>query len=146
MLKDVLKKEYIRVGESASDWKEAVRKANLPLLEHHCIRESYIDGTIDMVDKLGPYIVICPGIAIAHARPEDGVLENSISLITLEQPVNFGHSMNDPVKLVFTLAAKSNEGHLSALADLAVALGDEAKYEKVMHADTVDEIYDCLTN
>ena len=146
MLKDVFKKEYIRVNETADDWQEAVRKANLPLLEHGCIKESYIEGTIRMVKVLGPYIVICPGIAIAHARPEDGVLENSISLITLRKPVNFGHSMNDPVKLVFTLAAKSNEGHLTALADLAVALGDEKKYAKVMHADSVDEIYDCLVN
>ena len=146
MLKDVLKKEYIRVNETASDWKEAVRKSNLPLLEHHCITEDYIEGTINMVKLLGPYIVICPGIAIAHARPEDGALENSISLITLEKPVKFGHEMNDPVKLVFTLAAKSNEGHLTALADLAMVLGDEKKYDRVMHADTVDELYDCLMN
>ena len=144
MLKDVLKKEYIRVDEEALDWKEAVRKANLPLLEHKCIKESYIDGTIEMVKQLGPYIVICPGIAIAHARPEAGVLKNSISLITLKKPVRFGHSMNDPVKLVFTLAAKSNEGHLSALSDLALVLGDESKYDRIMKASTVDELYDCL--
>ncbi|MFB8734775.1 PTS sugar transporter subunit IIA [Bacillus sp. SL00103] len=42
---------------------------------------------IQSVDQNGPYIVIAPQVAIPHARPEDGVNELSMSLMTFEQPV-----------------------------------------------------------
>ena len=56
---------------------------------------------INAVEELGPYIVIIPHIAIAHARPSDNVLKNGISLITLKEPVEFGNKDNDPVYYIF---------------------------------------------
>lgn len=36
------------------------------------IEPRYIDAMINTVKEIGPYIVIAPGIAMPHARPEAG--------------------------------------------------------------------------
>ena len=53
------------------------------MVKNGTIEERYIDGMIETVKNLGPYIVIAPGVALPHARPEDGVIEPSMSLVTL---------------------------------------------------------------
>jgi PTS system ascorbate-specific IIA component len=56
-----------------------------------------------VLQELGPYAVIAPGIALLHARPDDGVLAPCLALITLSRAVEFGSEQNDPVDLVFAL-------------------------------------------
>jgi PTS system ascorbate-specific IIA component len=78
-----------------------------------------------VMDELGPYCVIAPGIALLHARPEDGVIRSCLGLVTLEKPVVFGHSTNDPVDLAFVLGALDKQNHIRALAQLAEYLSQE---------------------
>jgi PTS system ascorbate-specific IIA component len=82
---------------------------------------------IATVEQLGPYIVIAPGIALAHSRPSPAVLRPGISIVTLADPVEFGHRQNDPVRLVVGLAAPDDDGHVTALATLAEFLADEGR-------------------
>ena len=58
--------------ESVADWKESVVSSGQLLLRDGCIDAGYIDKMIETCQELGPYIAIAPGIAILHARPEDG--------------------------------------------------------------------------
>lgn len=88
------------------------------------VEERYIQGMKNTLKMLGPYFVIAPGIALLHARPEDGVLKSSLALVTLKTPVPFGHSTNDPVDIVFALAASDKTSHIEALSELASCLSD----------------------
>jgi PTS system ascorbate-specific IIA component len=67
----------------------------------------------------GPYLVIAPGLALLHARPEAGALAPGLVLATLAEPVRFGHSTNDPVQVALGLTAVNAEGHLDALVAIA---------------------------
>ncbi len=49
------------------------------------------------VAKNSAHIVIAPGIALPHARPEDGVIDSTVAVVRLAEPVNFGNEDNDPV-------------------------------------------------
>jgi ascorbate PTS system EIIA or EIIAB component len=91
----------------ADDWKDAVRKAVALLEQAGAVESRYFDSIIDVTTQHGPYYVIAPGIAMPHARPEDGVLETGFSLVTLASPVEFGNEENDPVDVVLCLSAKS---------------------------------------
>ncbi len=88
------------------------------------VEERYIQGMKNTLKMLGPYFVIAPGIALLHARPEDGVIRSSLALVTLKTPVPFGHSTNDPVDIVFALAASDKTSHIEALSELASCLSD----------------------
>ncbi|MBU5675835.1 PTS sugar transporter subunit IIA [Alkaliphilus sp. MSJ-5] len=144
MINEFVKLENIAVNVKADCWKEAVRKAGQLLLSSDCIEERYIDAMIEKVTELGPYIVIAPQIAMPHARPEDGVKQTSIAIITLQNGVNFGHEKNDPVKLLIALAAIDSTAHIEALANLMDILGNEEKLNNILNSKTSKELYEFL--
>lgn len=126
----------ITIGAAAGDWREAVRAAGAGLVATGAATDAYTDEMILAVETLGPYIVIAPGIALAHSRPSPAVLKTGMSLVTLANPVPFGHRSNDPVSLVIGLAAPDDEGHVNGLAMLAGFLVDEERREALLGAAT----------
>ncbi|WP_432663285.1 BglG family transcription antiterminator [Wukongibacter baidiensis] len=144
MLNNLLTPDSIQLNVDAMDWEDAVYKGAKILLDKEYITKNYINGIINKVKEIGPYIVIAPGIALPHARPEEGVKKLSMSLITLKRPVEFGNEDNDPVKLLITLAAIDNETHLKALSQLMGLLNNGGDIKKILKADQKEEILDIL--
>ncbi|SJZ68084.1 PTS sugar transporter subunit IIA [Anaerorhabdus furcosa] len=140
MLKNMISEELIVLNVEASDWKDAVRKAACPLVNQGKIKESYVDGIIRAVHEIGPYFVLTKHVALAHSRPEDGVIEGAIGIATLKTPIEFGNEDNDPVKYIFTLSAIDNNAHLSALSDLAGLLEQQEFYEFLDKAKSAEEV------
>jgi PTS system ascorbate-specific IIA component len=139
-LTQLLTTKAIRIGASAPDWRAAVRLAGDALETSGATAPAYTDEMIATVEQLGPYIVIAPGIALAHSRPSPAVLRAGISLVTLGRPVAFGHRTNDPVRLVVGLAAPDEEGHITALSTLAEFLSDEESRVGLLGATGPDEV------
>lgn len=144
MLLDEIKVSDIQIKKDVKDWKEAIRQASCPLVESKKITKTYVDEMINVVEEKGPYIVITKHIALAHARPEYGVLEKGLSFTTLNQPVPFGSQQFDPVKLIITLAATDSESHLDVLSELADVLSDEEIAEKLFEANDEHEFLEIL--
>ena len=144
MLTKYLAKDAIRCSCTASDWKEAIRIAAKPLLDSGKIEERYVDRAIAKVEELGPYIGLTHGVAVAHARPKEDVIEGGISLITLKEPVPFGHKSYDPVSLVFMLAATNDNGHIGAMMSVAQTLCEPNVKERIIAAKSEQEIYDII--
>ncbi|WP_066503542.1 BglG family transcription antiterminator [Abyssisolibacter fermentans] len=140
MLEDLLFREVIKLNVSVKDWKEAIGKGSEILINRGDIKQSYVDCIFKNFEKMGPYMVVAPGIVLAHARPEDGVNKLSMSLITLKDPVEFGSDLNDPVKLVVTLAASDNTSHLKALSQLMNLFMDSDDLNKIMTTNDKNEV------
>lgn len=143
-IKDLLTKERIRVGVEVADWQEAIREVGNLLVKSGGVKESYIEGMIKTANDLGPYIVIAPGLAIPHARPEDGVLQTSVAVLTLAEPVSFGHEENDPVHVLLAFAAIDNQQHVTALSQVAEILSDPDRLEALKKANAVGEVIDVM--
>ena len=139
-LSGLLPPAAIRIGALADDWRSAVRVSGDALVASGVTEDAYTDEMIATVEQLGPYIVIAPGIALAHSRPSPAVRRAGISIVTLARPVEFGHRENDPVRLVVGLAAPDDEGHVTALATLADFLSDDARREALMSATTAEAV------
>lgn len=114
--------EAIRVQVPAADWREAVLEAGALLAELGIAEPRYGPAMVATAERLGPYIVIAPGLAMPHSRPEDGALRSGICLLTLRDPVDFGNPANDPVQVVLGLAGADPDEHVAALAELAPIL------------------------
>ena len=122
VLKELLTEEKVQMNVQASDWEDAIRKAGEILVNSRTIDRRYIDGMINVVKEFGSYIVILPGIALAHASSSNGVNEIGMSLITLKEDVEFGNKNNDPVHTVICLATVDQDTHLKALSELVTLL------------------------
>jgi len=140
MLQDVLTEDVIALDVEAKDWEEAVRASGRLLVRKGVVEERYVESMVRTVRELGPYIVIAPGIAMPHARPEDGAKQIGLSVVRLKKPVAFGHETNDPVDVVIALAAVDKVSHLEILAQLSSILGSEEKVSKLREARSRDEI------
>ncbi|WP_270179764.1 BglG family transcription antiterminator [Alkalihalobacillus sp. CinArs1] len=140
MLNDLLHEETIQFATHTTDWKEAIKTASLPLLAKEQISSSYIDAMIKNVEDLGPYVVIAPGIAIPHARPEEGVNTVGMSLLRLDKTVPFSDKDKHQVKLLIVLAAVDNETHLKALAQLSDLLSEQENLDIIYNSTEKDDI------
>jgi PTS system ascorbate-specific IIA component len=134
----------LAVSVSAADREQAIRASGELLVSSGRVTAEYVEQMLAAVEEFGPYIVIAPGIALAHARPSEAVLETGLSLAVLAAPVEFG-SHNDPVRLVFGLAALDHESHLGVLADLAERLSDEEFVNNLINAVTIGQLSALLT-
>lgn len=143
-LESMLTREAISIGLSATDWREAVRGAGELLVRSGGVQPRYVDAMIDMVEEIGPYIVIAPGVALPHARPEDGAIKTCMSLVTLDPPVDFGNEHNDPVHTVIAFATSDSHAHTVALAQLAKRLGDSALVDGLSDACSPQDVLELL--
>ncbi len=141
---NIVEKENIRLKVRADSWDQAIYEAGALLLKSGKIKKTYIQRMIEGVTTYGPYIVIIPHVAIAHARPDENVLEEGMSLITLEKPVRFGNEANDPVDIVFALAAKSNHGHLTTIAHLSSFLENEQHLIDIRNSRDIQEVFQLI--
>jgi PTS system ascorbate-specific IIA component len=126
-LTELLSEDCIALDVNAATWEEAVLAAG-GLLEHAGVAgPAYTGSMIDNVEANGPYIVVAPGFAFAHARPSPAVHRTGMSWVRLAEPVAFGHPTNDPVDLVVALAATDDRAHGTAMAELAKVVGSSDK-------------------
>jgi PTS system ascorbate-specific IIA component len=132
--------ESIVIGATATTWREAVREAGAALARAGATRPAYADEMVRMIEEHGPYIVIAPGLALAHARPGPEVLADGLAIVILATPVYFGHPHNDPVSVVLGLAVASAEAHLASVAQLANVFNDEGAIPALAAAKTVEEV------
>ena len=142
MLKKMLENN-IQVINEAKSWEDAINIAAKPLLEGGNIKEEYINSMVENVVKNGPYIVIMPGVAIPHARPECGVINTGISLLKLKNSIKFPKDKD--VELLIVLAANDNDMHLEIISKLTDILMDDDIFENIMKSNDREEIVRCLS-
>ncbi len=145
MLSDMIALSRIRVKVPARSKKEVIQAAGELLLHDGCVEEGYIDAMQQMAETFNSYIVIMPGVAMPHARPEAGAKQAAFAIMTLASPVVFGHPENDPVRFVVALSAPDRSSHLLAVRQLSKLLCDEEAMQQIFDAQSPQEIYDIMT-
>jgi len=114
----------IAIGIHVPDWRAAVTAAGDGLVRSGSTVPGYTKRMIDVIDEFGAYVVIAPGLALAHARPGPDVIAEGLSVVTLAEPVAFGHPHNDPVSVVLGLAVTTGDEHVLLVAELANLFND----------------------
>lgn len=139
-LSDLVDPSAIRLDVPADDWRSAIRASGELLTAAGVAADAYTDSMVRTVEEHGPYIVIAPGFALAHARPDESVARTGLSFVRLAEPVAFGNADNDPVTIVMALAAADSSAHQEALAGLAGVLSDPDRRRALDIAATPDEV------
>lgn len=138
-MSEVIEARNIKLNVDASDWRDSMVKSGQLLVDSDYITKDYINLTIKCVEENGPYIVIIPGLALSHSRPDVSVNKTGLSLITLSKPVCFDCD-NDPVDIVLTLAATDDTSHLQKLQSMAEFISDEENIEFIKNAKSAEEV------
>ncbi|CNE12232.1 PTS sugar transporter subunit IIA [Yersinia nurmii] len=140
MLKTLLTANVVQVVEQAKDWRDAIAISCKPLIDNGSIEPRYVDAIYRSHEEIGPYYVVGPGIAMPHARPEEGVNKLSLALTVISSGVNFDAEENDPVKLLIVLAATDSNSHIEAISQLAQLFDNDNDVSSLLNAKTTQDI------
>ena len=143
-LKDALNARTVKAKVFVSSWEQAVEEAGAVMVQANLVEARYIDAMKKILRELGPYSVIAPGIAMPHARPEDGVIQTGFSLVTLKKPVTFGSSENDPVDILLAFSASDKDRHIIALKEISVFLSNDGLVRKLRTAKSNAQLLDVI--
>lgn len=135
LLVDAFGENAIAVQQSVRDRTEAISLTGDLLVQSGKVAKPYVASMIEAVETFGPYIVIAPGIALAHGKPSVEVFETGLSLLVLKQAVMFQHEQHDPVSLVFGLAARDHLSHIDLMSELS---------EKLSNSKLVNSLLTCF--
>jgi PTS system ascorbate-specific IIA component len=144
MLSEILTKDMIQFTDQTLDWQEAIRIAAQPLQETQKIQSDYVEAMIKKVTDIGAYIYLGKGIAIPHARPEEGVNQLGMSFLRTRQPVYLLDDQKRPTEIFICLAAIDNQTHLKALAQLTKFLSNDESLQALKEAATAEELIDLI--
>jgi PTS system ascorbate-specific IIA component len=140
LLADAFGEGSILLKGSVDDRSAAIELAGELLVASGRATKGYVASMLDAVETFGPYIVIAPGIALAHGKPSEDVIETGLSLLVLENAIEFQHSQNDPVQLVFGLAATDHESHIELMSELAQFLSDQENVNSLLTCSDSEQI------
>ena len=142
---NLLTRDRINSINCSDDWREAIRASSALLEAQGVISPSYKEAIIRNLEHFGPYMVMLPGIALAHAAPEEGALELGMSLTMLNQPVRFGYQDHDPVSVIVILSATDEKTHLKALAQLFRMFKD-SESSRIIRRGSKEDILQCIAH
>jgi PTS system ascorbate-specific IIA component len=112
MIEKLFNKETIELNVEVNDWIDAIRFCGSLFVKNGNTEAKYTDAMINTVKNMGQYIVIEKGIAMPHARPEDGAKKIGMGLIKLKKPIEFGNEEYDPVDILIFICAIDKTSHL----------------------------------
>lgn len=137
----LLNRNCTALKQHANDWQEAVKMAVQLLVDAQAVQWEYYDAIIRNATEHGPYFLPVPGFAMPHAEPGHGVFETCFSLVTLTEPVVFGHEENDPVYVILCVAAANqNELNEAALIQIMNLLEFDEELVLLRSATTIEDI------
>ncbi|TGZ98089.1 PTS sugar transporter subunit IIA [Rodentibacter pneumotropicus] len=146
MLKEsLIANNSIKLNQTASDWKAAIKIGTDLLEASGAIEPRYYNTIISNIEKMGPYIILAPGLAMPHARPEEGVIKTAFALVTLKEPIYFDGE-NEPVYVLITLAGSDSDQHMQGLMEITQVLDDPDSDDGVdlnrfRNCNSADEVY-----
>jgi ascorbate PTS system EIIA or EIIAB component len=130
----------ITLLDSVEDWQQALDRCAKPLLDLQVISPEYVAAIVEQHHTLGPYYVLAPGLAMPHARPEEGAKGLGLSLLKLKQGVAFGAGEFDPVNVIVMLAAPDKHSHIEMISALAELFSSDQDMAELHQANTLEEI------
>ncbi|QIM67674.1 PTS ascorbate-specific transporter subunit IIA [Mannheimia granulomatis] len=141
----LIENNSILLNQSASNWEEAIKIGTDLLEKAGTIEPCYYDNIVSKIKEMGPYIILAPGLAMPHARPEEGVIKTSFALVTFDTPIYFDGE-DEPVHVMLTLAGSDSDQHMQGLMEITQVLDDPdsdtgVDLDKIRRCKTAEEVY-----
>lgn len=144
LLQDLLSEDNVSFRYPAETWEDVIRHGGQLMVDAGFTDPTYTEAMIDVVRDMGPYIVLAPGLAMPHARPEMGAKQVGAALVTLEKPIDFGSPENDPVSVAIFLCASNKDEHIQLLTDIATLFEDEEFLDAAVNFESIEDVQSFL--
>ena len=141
-MSDILTLAQIKVPGTASSRDEAIREAGGILVDAGAVSPAYVDAMFERETSVSTYMGNY--LAIPHGTNEskDSILSSALSVIRYDVPIDWD---GNDVRFAVGVAGVNN-GHLEILSKIAVVFADSAEVDRLIAADSAEEIYELLNS
>ena len=136
MTDQILSPENVRIVSGGASRDDAIRAAGAVLVDAGAVDAAYIDSMLEREGTVSTYMG--NWLAIPHGTNDaKGFIKRSaLSLLRYEEPIDWG---GEPARFVVGIAGIGDE-HLDILSRLAMVFSDEDEVERLLAAQTSDEM------
>ncbi|MDO4908962.1 MAG: PTS sugar transporter subunit IIA [Corynebacterium sp.] len=125
----------------ATDCVAAIRMLGPVFEKAKIVSADFAEALLETAMANSGAVVLMPGLAVLTT--DQPSFTTGIAVLTLTDPVEFGHSLNDPVDLIIGVATAEEDSVFRTRARIAGLIGDFQKLESVRNAATDEELI-CL--
>jgi PTS system mannitol-specific IIA component len=139
-MSDVLTLSQIRVPGTARSKDDAIREAGEMLVEAGAVTPAYIDSMFERERSVSTYMGNY--LAIPHGTNEskESIKRSALSVIRYDQPIDWD---GNEVRFALGIAGYQG-GHMDILSRIAIVFSDTDEVDKLVAAQSAQEIYDLL--
>jgi PTS system ascorbate-specific IIA component len=130
----------VQFADEPLSWKEAVRRVGQPMVDQGLVTVDYVEASIAGAEANGPFYDLGKGIAMPHARPEQGAKAVGVSLLRCKTPVLLLDREDHPIDIFLMLSATDANAHLEMLQRIAAVLVDDVRVAELKAAGTPEEV------
>ena len=139
-MSDVLTLSQIRVPGTARSKDDAIREAGEMLVNVGAVTPDYIDSMFARERSVSTYMGNY--LAIPHGTNEskESIKRSALSVIRYDQPIDWD---GNEVRFALGIAGYQG-GHMDILSRIAIVFSDTDEVDKLVAAQSAQEIYDLL--
>ena len=139
-MSDVLTRSQIKMPGSAQSKDDAIRETGEILVEVGAVEPAYIDSMFDRERSVSTYMGNY--LAIPHGTNEskETIKRSALSVVRYVEPIDW-----DGNQVLFALGIAGYQGgHMDILSRIALVFSDTDQVDKLVAAQSAQEIYDLL--
>lgn len=114
-ISDLLNNKSIHLEKKVNNWEEAIELSGKILEDNGNITNNYTKKMIESIKKNGSYMVTEDSLALPHAKNDGDVFYTGMSLLILEEEVEFPQGFK--VKVILSFCSLDSKEHLDALTE-----------------------------
>lgn len=141
MTDQILPAQNVRIVPGGASRDDAIRAAGAVLVDAGAVDAAYVDSMLEREGSVSTYMG--NWLAIPHGTNEakDLILRSAMSLLRYEEPIDWG---GEQARFVVGIAGRGDE-HLDILSKIAIVFSDEEEVERLLDAQTPDELVALLS-
>lgn len=139
----------VLLNQTYANSEELIRDIADELFKAGYVKETFAQSAIDREKQLPTGLPLAGGInaAIPHTDIEH-VIKPALGMVTLKEAIDFQNMISPqesvPVRLVFILALEKPKAQVEMLQETASVLQNSALVEKLLEADTFENVINAL--
>jgi mannitol PTS system EIIA component len=139
-MSEILTVEQIKVPGTAGTKDEAIREAGRLLVEAGAVTPAYVDAMFEREKSVSTYMGNY--LAIPHGTNEakGSITRSALSVVRYNEPIDWD---GKEVRFAVGIAGVEN-GHLEILSKIAIVFADTDEVDRLLAAQSAQEIYDLL--
>jgi PTS system mannitol-specific IIA component len=136
MTDQILPAQNVRIVPGGASRDDAIRAAGAVLVDAGAVDAAYVDSMLEREGSVSTYMG--NWLAIPHGTNEakDLILRSAMSLLRYEEPIDWG---GEQARFVVGIAGRGDE-HLDILSKIAIVFSDEEEVDRLLAAQTPDEL------